>query len=358
MDDSDEEALTEEELAEQLFELQRLADEFKADQAARKVALDSQKVVEQPGAVSMGSAELQLLAMTFNGKEAPELEAAESVAALELPESPSALSSGLSAAEAHVPAEDTAEESAAHRFEPIVLRGLVSAEEAARLVALRHSVRPVCREKAGDPHAVIYLHAREQRRQAGDACVRVLDGLVQRMREADPRRRERAAAARAAAGASAAEPSGLGVRCVELHEYSVGAELMDEMHIDLGSQLTLSLMLAEPGSFDGGVFRTWCDAPSDAANGLDAKSVEGQRSAEGGGCGAEQGCWVRHDDLNVGDAMLICSEQRHTVTPVTSGTRHALVIELWDGPSRGLQDRGYNHEDVDYSYERAAESVS
>ena len=133
---------------------------------------------------------------------------------------------------------------------------------------------------------------------------------------------------------------------------------MDEMHIDLGSQLTLSLMLAERGSFDGGVFRTWCDATSDAADGLDAKSVDGQRSAEGGGGGAEQGCWVRHDDLNVGDAMLICSEQRHTVTPVTSGTRHALVIELWDGPSRGMQDRGYNHEDVDYSYERATEAVS
>ena len=34
-----------------------------------------------------------------------------------------------------------------------------------------------------------------------------------------------------------------------------------------------------------------------------------------------------------GDAIIFHSEKMHNVAPIESGVRHALVIELWLGPT-------------------------
>ena len=93
----------------------------------------------------------------------------------------------------------------------------------------------------------------------------------------------------------------LAVRCVELHTYSAGAGLMDRDHKDSGSALSMSVMLSDPASFAGGQFLTWDgDTP------------------------------IPHAAAR-GDGVLFRSEDYHNVSPVTEGTRHVLVLELWVG---------------------------
>ena len=99
-------------------------------------------------------------------------------------------------------------------------------------------------------------------------------------------------------------PSGdqLGVRCVEYHSYRPGGCLLDPDHIDAGSIMTLSLLLSDPGLYDGGEFMTF-----------------------------EAGVPHMHM-LQRGDGVLFMSEKVHNVAAVMSGgPRHALVIEMWEG---------------------------
>ena len=99
----------------------------------------------------------------------------------------------------------------------------------------------------------------------------------------------------------------LGVRCIEWHVYRLGGGLTDPQHCDMGSTLTLSCLLSEPGSVEGGVFCTWDE---------------------------ESRAFAQHDDLKQGDAVVFHSELVHNVTAVTGGTsgvRHSLVIEVWEG---------------------------
>lgn len=105
-------------------------------------------------------------------------------------------------------------------------------------------------------------------------------------------------------------PSPCAVRCVEYHEYRPGGALLDAGHRDVGSNLTLSVLLSDPRELGGGIFTTYC--------GPDAAPV-------------------RHE-LGLGDAVLFHSERVHHVTPVTRGVRHALVIELWNA-ARGDNER-------------------
>ena len=48
----------------------------------------------------------------------------------------------------------------------------------------------------------------------------------------------------------------LGVRCVEYHTYRKGGALLDPDHRDMGSVLTLSALLVDPDTVDGGTFMT------------------------------------------------------------------------------------------------------
>lgn len=96
--------------------------------------------------------------------------------------------------------------------------------------------------------------------------------------------------------------SATSVRCAEFHSYAESGGLLDENHRDLGSTLTMSVLLSDEQAQEGGDFVTW--------------DKENQRVA-----------WP----MQRGDAILFHSEKRHGVNTVTKGMRHALVMELWEG---------------------------
>lgn len=101
----------------------------------------------------------------------------------------------------------------------------------------------------------------------------------------------------------------LGVRTCEFHLYRVGGGLLDPDHADLGSTLTMSVLLSDPDAAEGGVFTTF-----------DRKGVR-----------------VEHK-LGRGDAIVFDSERPHNVSAVRSGVRESLVIEVWQGEDN-VRDR-------------------
>jgi len=91
------------------------------------------------------------------------------------------------------------------------------------------------------------------------------------------------------------------VRTAERWRYGVGGGLTNQTHLDHGSLLTLVSALDD--GYEGGIFRTGTD---------------------------EDGTTKEHR-MKPGDCVCFLSHKYHNVTPVTSGTRHSLVIELWEG---------------------------
>lgn len=77
---------------------------------------------------------------------------------------------------------------------------------------------------------------------------------------------------------------------------------MDLGHRDYGSALSLSILLSDPTTFTGGEFITY--------DGGDLEKPIVHAASRG-------------------DGILFHSEKRHNVRPITSGTRHSLVLELW-----------------------------
>ena len=69
-----------------------------------------------------------------------------------------------------------------------------------------------------------------------------------------------------------------------------------------GSTLTLSALLSEPADVEGGTLLVW-----------------------------SAGAPEYFDALKRGDGVVFHSERVHNVTAVMEGTRHSLVIELWEG---------------------------
>jgi len=103
----------------------------------------------------------------------------------------------------------------------------------------------------------------------------------------------------------------IGVRCVEYHRMETGGSLRDPKHYDLGSLLTLDVMLTRPTEdFEGGQFSTLEDDGS-----------------------------IKEHPFSQGDAVLFVSHKAHHVTPVTKGTRQVLVVEFWEGPDRTCPHR-------------------
>lgn len=190
------------------------------------------------------------------------------------------------------------------RFAPLVLRGLLDGEQIEGLLRLRDELAPmwIPIHDAGKGHTILYLHAGQAAGRGvlyRSECAELLQGLVGRMRSSDPR-------ASLAPGELARD---LSVRCVELHRYGVGGSLMARDHRDTGSSLSMSVLLSEPSTVGGGEFVTW-----EAGRRRDAWD-EGDEPVE--------------HRLSRGDALLFRSEDLHNVTPVTSGVRQSLVIELW-----------------------------
>ena len=79
--------------------------------------------------------------------------------------------------------------------------------------------------------------------------------------------------------------------------------LFDSTHRDMGSIVTMSVLLTEPHDMVGGEMVTWT-----------------------------KGILVKHH-LGCGDAIVFHSEARHNVARVVHGVRHSLVVELWDHPT-------------------------
>ena len=181
-------------------------------------------------------------------------------------------------------------------FAPLLLRGLLDAPTIERLLDLRQNrdIGPVHDDGAG--HEVVFLHGCRAKGLLSEECIRDLDGLADAMRAHDPRCLHDGG-------------EGLAVRCMELHTYHVGGQLMDPDHKDSGSALSMSVCLSDPAQLEGGKFLTWK--------------------------GPDPNVPVVHE-CNRGDAVLFRSEDLHNVSCVQKGVRHTLVIELWVGQQNAV----------------------
>jgi hypothetical protein len=94
----------------------------------------------------------------------------------------------------------------------------------------------------------------------------------------------------------------LSIRVVEHWEYTVGGGLVDPLHYDVDSVLTLVALLSDENDFEGGTFRT-----------LEADNSQ-----------------LEHP-MAQGDVICFISHKYHNVAPVTKGIRRSFVMELWQG---------------------------
>ena len=91
------------------------------------------------------------------------------------------------------------------------------------------------------------------------------------------------------------------VRTAERWCYKLGGGLTNQAHFDHGSLMTLVSALDD--GYEGGIFRT----------GLDEDGT------------------TREHRMKPGDCICFLSHKYHNVTPIVSGVRHSLVIEIWEG---------------------------
>ena len=193
----------------------------------------------------------------------------------------------------------------AMQSKPIVLREFLDDEEVRAIIHAAAKIAPQddsmtwsnvwhegpmvgpTAERAPVEHHTLYLH---RGGYFGQALPALHGKLVSRLR---------GAVEEMATGVRVGDAT-LSVRCIEKHTYQVGAGLMDEGHRDVGSVVTMSVLLSDPSEHDGGTFLTWDEA----------------------------GRPVPHE-LGRGDAIVFNSEKVHNVSPITRGVRVALVLELW-----------------------------
>lgn len=97
-------------------------------------------------------------------------------------------------------------------------------------------------------------------------------------------------------------PASLSIRVVEHWEYQVGGGLMDDLHYDVDSVITIVALLSDKDDFDGGVFRTY-----------------------------EPGDEQLEHPMKQGDVVCFLSHKFHNITALTRGIRKSFVIELWQG---------------------------
>ncbi|CAJ1417269.1 unnamed protein product [Effrenium voratum] len=92
---------------------------------------------------------------------------------------------------------------------------------------------------------------------------------------------------------------GAGLRVAEFHEMWPGGRLADRHHFDVGSLITLDVMLREPT--EGGTFQT-----------------------------LERGR-LRAHRFHLGDVLVFVGHKYHSVSTLRKGSRRVLVLELWRG---------------------------
>lgn len=101
-------------------------------------------------------------------------------------------------------------------------------------------------------------------------------------------------------------PEGLGIRTIEHLEYSVREGRGDGLgwHQDSGSVVTLNVMMSESDEYEGGQL---------------------QYAYPVGSCGD-----VHNVTMKKGGVSVYYSMTDHRVTPLTTGRREVMVMELWD----------------------------
>jgi hypothetical protein len=116
--------------------------------------------------------------------------------------------------------------------------------------------------------------------------------------------------------------------------------LIDPCHRDTGSLVTVDVMLADPvnGDFTGGRFRTpqrsitttaASAAAATAASSITAATVSGAMSAADTTVPSDDVLSYDEHTFELGDVVVFVSHRRHGVSPVLTGQRCVLVMELW-----------------------------
>lgn len=100
------------------------------------------------------------------------------------------------------------------------------------------------------------------------------------------------------------------VRVAEYHDMRVGGSLPYPKHYDIGSLITIDIMLQEPT--EGAQFQTL---------GL---SDDGKAPTQ----------YLKTHPFSVGDALVFVSHKYHSVTRLEAGNRKVLVVEFWHGLRR------------------------
>ena len=183
------------------------------------------------------------------------------------------------------------EPTAARATKVVRIPSLLSAAEIAEI----HRVAALVASEAASEHRGPNRAWRVQYLQSDNALERHLPARAAKWR---------AAAARVDrdAGWNLLAPSGgWNLRCAEYHRMGEGGGLSDPRHYDLGSLLTLDVLLEPPVA--GGVF---CTTEPD-------------------------GAVARHEEFSRGDALVFVAHKPHHVLPVTRGFRQVLVCEYWEG---------------------------
>lgn len=243
------------------------------------------------------------------GKDEPMLREMEALDAAKLsltpepPREPTLLSDLGTTCEATVLQEDRSSE--AQRSRVVRLPRFISEEEIAVIHKVAASHRDICRNVASATSSyrtgawdTLYLQAND----IFDECLpRLKEKLLDAARQAD-----------AAQGWNLLQAAQrVTLRVCEYHTVTTHGSLPWARHFDSGSLATIDCMLSTPDvDFEGGIFQTL--------------EPDGELMAH---------------TFQRGDVQIFQSHKFHCVSPVAAGTRHVLVIELWDGEARRCAHR-------------------
>ena len=207
----------------------------------------------------------------------------------------------------------------------VALPGLLSAADVARVHSCASS-SPASAGKDLSKHdgrwETLYLHSDGHfQRECADILAKILRE-ARRAEAAEPSMRQ------VLTGVPAQD---VGCRCIEYHEVRAGGGLPDPHHHDIGSLVTVDVMLSDPASeFEGGDFHTL----------------------------ESDGRMQPHEFARMGDALMFVSHKYHCVQPVRAGLRRVLVLEFWLGPERRCAHRCDTPPQVPCSYSFRPEKLA
>ena len=114
------------------------------------------------------------------------------------------------------------------------------------------------------------------------------------------------------------------VRVAEFHEMTKGGSLLHSEHYDIGSIITIDIMLHEADK--GAEFQTLEVNHKD--NDTNNSSINNTDHI------IHDKNYMKTHEFHAGDALIFVSHKYHSVTPLIQGKRKVLVIEYWNGKQR------------------------